>query len=894
MTLPTVGIIHARGKHPSAKRLADLQEPEIAGLVLADASLPLDEALEKEWPRDSHLILYRIDADEQGEEFCFARASKRSPFVKQLEAAGGRVRISLLVFDHDLPKLKGKKQPWSAGQLDEFVQVLEQQAGASIPEPTAWYTTLHGSRFIYVLSEEVGPRDVEEMSRGLIQQFAQAGIELDESCQDWTRLFRLPKTVREDTGEPFYTDERFLLLTGGPVLNVANVPRIETGKNEKFAEVDQYEGEMPDPDEVRELLQKGDGRGRISDSDLVSTARRYLTGREAFDVIFKDRPLAVGDTNWNNQVTKIVGQTVGMLARQEGVTAEGIYALLHSSVEQLQAREQAGVNETDWYEKTWDLVCRMWANEQAQIESEEEERRERQKEAEAHKETLVERLREARPEYVPEDEEEAKEWFNRRMIASNGRQHYVMRKDGSYNYKAVPDSMLIPMIRELGMGDMIPTETVRGKSVVTRTATDILNCHATPILDIECSALEDLAFIEGDQGYKVLHIPIHHLNTSKLAPGGKYDERVDEWLRALGGDQYEMLVEWLSHALDVKRPICALNLYGSAGTGKGMLSEGLSECFRGETKNDGRALGKWNSGLLRSPIVNCDEGVPNISSDEALTLDQAFRSMVTGGKMTIRAMRTDPFTAELYPRILFTSNDRDIIRSIVGHRDLTTDDIKAIELRLLSIHVKDEACRLLTSRGNYAYTSGWVAGEKPSRYILANHIYYLYCNRKPSQRGTGRLLVEGETSTALVREMRLRSKGAQLVLRSLVKMLETPQVRKGLHVHDNRVWVLPAAIVEFAENGMTAVYGDITLPVAGRILRQFSVDDFTYGKVENTNPPGTARDQRGRWIEIDLGLLFEEGMRYGLTVSRIEKMLANQPGGEDVIAAVMSFHKDTK
>lgn len=875
---PTIGIIYARDRHPAAKRLTDLTDEDVAALVLCDEHVPLSEALERTWSNDAHLIMYRVDADHTGDEHAFLRVSKCSPFVEQLEQAGGRVRVTALVFDHDLPKLQGgEKQEWSADSLEEFVQVLQEAVGTSIPEPTAWYTTLHGSRFVYVLGEEVSHLDAEAMMRGMIAQFTTAGIELDDSCTDWTRLFRLPRTVREDSGEAYEPD---FLLTGGSLLDPSTIEYMEPGPSSSYADIDPYQGEMPDPDEARELLERKGENGRTYESALVKTARTYLQGRDSFGIVFEHEPIVVGEEGWNNAVTRIVGQVVGMLARQDGVTPEGCYALIHSAIEQLQDREQRGMNETDWYTTTWSLVSRMWASEEAQIIAERQEAERAAAEGKAHRETLLDKLRTAHPDTVPTDPAEAQEWFQHSMIASDGRRHHIMRSDGSYNLRDCSDSMLIPMIRNLGMEQTLPTTEIRGKIVVQRSSQALLNDHATPITAIKCSAAIDVAYIDGPPGRMVLHIPVHQLNPKVE---GRFDAQIDEWLRALGGQKYEQLIEWLSHSLDVTRAICALNLYGAPGTGKGMFASGLAECFEGEHKNDGRALGKFNVGLLDSPIVNCDEGVPKINSDEALTVDQAFRSMVTGGKMTVRAMHRDPFNADIYPRILFTSNDRDIIRSIVGHRDLTTDDIRAIELRLLSIEVNDDAHSLLTRNGGFGYTKGWIAPK--STYRLAGHIKWLYDRRVKSQHGDNRLLVEGETSTDLVREMRLRSKGAQSTLRSLVKMIESPgAARKGMNINQNRVWTTPACIVEYSE-AMLPGYADLTLPIAGRVLRQFAITD-TQGKATMSNPPGTTREQRARWIEIDLGIIYEEGMRYGLTLDRTRKLLSEQPGGDDKIAAV--------
>jgi len=301
--------------------------------------------------------------------------------------------------------------------------------------------------------------------------------------------------------------------------------------------------------------------------------------------------------------------------------------------------------------------------------------------------------------------------------------------------------------------------------------------------------------------------------------------------------------------------------------------------------NDHKALGQWNGGLLENPVVNCDEGVPTISSGEALSLDQAFRSLVTGGNVTIRKMRTDPFSARIYPRILFTSNDRDIIRSIVGNRDLTDDDTEAIEMRLLSIEVSDAAKRLLTSRGNFSYTRGWIAGDRPSQLVLANHIKWLYDHREESQTGSGRLLVEGDVSTRLVKDLRLTTRGAETVLRVIVKLIS--QAHGGantdaIQIQKGNVFVTAAGIQAFAEANLL-VQGGITLKAAGAQLRRFAYEpEEQNGKVKKQTIDG----RRGRWFELDLEIVYEQALVHGMNADQVRRLLCEQNGGEERAEAI--------
>lgn len=875
---PVVGILFQRDKSKAAKRLSDLSI-DTAGGFLCDEHLPLSEALEREWDCDAHFIIYSL-VDEDGDQV-FARVSKRSPFAQDLLRAGGGISVPLLVFDHDLPKTNGgTKQVWTEEGLAKFLRKLGE---SDLPSPTYFYTTLHGCRFLYVLDKPVDHVAAEGMVRTVIDAYKSRGIELDEACVDWTRLFRLPKTIREDTGKTFATSKRFMLLNSGPLLPADEVEIATESSADVFSDVAQYEGDIPTADQVAiELVTEGKN-GQSIDTQWVKVAKKFLDGRDAYSVCFEHQPFNEKKFNGrNNAIVKTAGQIVGMTARQPEASPEGIYALLFAALEQLEANDEEG---NDWHTIAWDIIKRMWSNEVAQIEAENKEKEASIKEAKKLREHLLEKAKLERPQDVPKDDEEAEKWFRQRMVASDGRQHHIMRNDGTYNVQSVSDSMVIPMIRELGMEDVIETHEMKGKTWAIRSTQSILNDHATPISTIVCSSQIKTAFIDGPSGHRTLNMPVHRLNPYVTA---KFSKEVDAWFEVLFGDKYDIAIEWLSWCLEVAKPICALNLFGSSGTGKGMLAQGLAECFEGERLNNGLALGKYNAGLLDTPLVNCDEGVPNIKSDESLSIDQAFRTMVTGGNVTIRSMYQNPFNARIYPRILFTSNDRDILKSIVGHRDLTDDDIKAIEIRLLSIHVKDGAIAYLTSRGNYNYTAGWIHGFSKSRYLLAGHIHWLFNNRKPSQFGTGRLLVEGEVETTLVRGMRLRSNTSQAVVKALLKMIEANNPnRAGLTIEDGRVWVTPSGVVEYILSSASQIDEKISLPRCSQILRQFAINiEEGTGATKKSRPPGARI--RGRWVEVDLGVLFEEALRYGTPSRKVEALLREQPDGKLKIAAAMA------
>jgi hypothetical protein len=413
-------------------------------------------------------------------------------------------------------------------------------------------------------------------------------------------------------------------------------------------------------------------------------------------------------------------------------------------------------------------------------------------------------------------------------------------------------------------------------------AQEVLARHAVPVRSVRCSAREECARVEGPEGERVLRVPIHRLNPL-LRPARS--EAVDEWLRALFGPHYGIGCEWLAHALDVANPICALNLHGEPGSGKGMLCQGLAECFEGEAPNDGRAMDRFNIGLLSSPVIWCDEGIPQVRGLGS-TADQVFRSLVSGGPMQIEGKMRDLIVADIYPRIVIASNNREILRELVGNRDLTDDDVRAIEQRLLTVPVGPEARRLLSSRGNLAYTRGWVAGEGPSSRTIANHVVALYMARKPSRTSTGRFLVEGETRTEIVRDLRLRTDASQAVLRALARLLEMQTAgRQGIHIAGGRAWVTVSGVADYLDTQVMAGTKGVTMPQVGQVLRQFSAEERppeVYVPV--TRPVGAPK--KGRWVELDLAAILEQCLRYGMACDRIESLMLQRDGGQGEIVEV--------
>lgn len=835
----------------------------------------LSEAMELEWENDAHFVCY-VAADASGDEAPLRVNKRKSTFVPELLADGGQLLVRVLAFDHDLhveghasaPGRAPAKRPWSGDDLEEFVRGLGE--GVAPYTPTYWYTTKHGSRFVFVLSEAVGPEVAEALSAGVIRDFLEAGIELDPSCKDWTREFRLPKTVRDDGGAWYRESEHFMLVPFGELLDPHSVTPGELKKAGTYSNLSMEFGEKPDEAECHAILYEKSDKGNEVMTSWHKRAKRQLGGSDAFPVCFDDVKIdstfiaKKGYGGRNEGLTKIAGSMCGLLIAFDDTTEEHIYALLRGALEQLSA--DCPENE-DWTEIGWDIICRMWEGEMSQLAAQRAISREAEVRAEGEKADIVATMREAAKEPVPDDDVEAREWLEQRMLASDGERHRIMRPDGTYTVKGFPSSILVAAIRDLGVDHLIRTHDIVGNVLKVRSVNDILTDHAIPVSRTLATACETTSYIQGPPGDRELVMPIHQLDDT-LEP--RFDHEIDEWLQAFFGDRYADGIDWLTNCLKVQRPICAINLYGASGAGKGMFVQGVAECFRVKTANDGRVLGRFNIGLADTPLVNFDEGLPGTMPGCA-SVDQTFRVLTAGGTLPLEGKNKDIIHGTVYPRVIFTSNDLDIIQGIIGNRDLNDDDVAALESRLLTIRIPQAASNLLMSRGQYAYTRQWIGHNSEHR--LARHILALNVAQE-DVKGTGRFLVEGDRGSKLMEGMRLRTEASQLVIRLLVELIEsnTTGQRSWCLKHEGRVWTTPSAMVEYAEK--KALSGvRLSAKAAGRVLRQIGEQKGGWHSPFKGAP-------RSKWFEVDLSIVIREALAMGRPCEGAMQLYSQSHGHE--------------
>ncbi len=227
-----------------------------------------------------------------------------------------------------------------------------------------------------------------------------------------------------------------------------------------------------------------------------------------------------------------------------------------------------------------------------------------------------------------------------------------------------------------------------------------------------------------------------------IAPA--YDPQIDKWLRLLGGDSAEKLLDWVATFDRLDRVTCALYIHGPKDAGKTLFAIGLAQAW-GHAPTPLRSLtGNFNSALTNCPLVFADEEIPaNMTSG-------FLRKMI--GTTSRELTRKFIPEAELLGavRVIIAANTPDLLK--FDDEDFTEDDIDAVAARILYVKPTPGkptpdgkpttlAGDYLRSIGGRTGTEGWVEnGAK-----IAAHALWLRDNRvvKPGSR----FLVEGEIST---------------------------------------------------------------------------------------------------------------------------------------------------
>jgi hypothetical protein len=172
-------------------------------------TMPLLQAFGAEHVRDEHMVCYTVSGADGPTMGSVPRMTKGAvaalfdpnDICKYRERLPGIMQVSgtMLALDFDLPE----HVRWTDAHR-VTVQNLITECGGRWPmmtQPSVFYATNGGLRLVWILSRPVdvrGAGGLEDLLHGLVATAYMAGLLVDPACRDWTRLFRLPRVIRED------------------------------------------------------------------------------------------------------------------------------------------------------------------------------------------------------------------------------------------------------------------------------------------------------------------------------------------------------------------------------------------------------------------------------------------------------------------------------------------------------------------------------------------------------------------------------------------------------------------------------------------------------------------------------------------------------------------------
>jgi len=555
-------------------------------------------------------------------------------------------------------------------------------------------------------------------------------------------------------------------------------------------------------------------------------------------------PLAVrGQGQTYVALRSAVASASSNLVANESLTVEHLYALFFSPVEQL-GDDDDGIS---FLERLWIFACYFWALDLAAAKQRRRDEARRAQEIAASIDSMIEGAREWSEELRGLTGVDAVEWVKRHILAYCGgdKLFFILQSDGSYSAMGFTAPQVLNALSNLGYNELLNLRKLDGK---WRAPAEVINAHSTAIRKIRYEAGRTKSRILGvDTDSAVLGFGCYGLRTD-LEP--TFDAAVDEWLQKIGGEKYLILCEWIAHSLAFDRgALQILSLSGEPDCGKKLLAYGLSECLMQPylaTADD--LFGKYQDGLLQSPFVWIDEGMPK--GFEGKSPADRMREVI--GNATVKINRRFMPIAELETnvRVVMTANNHDLVGQLSRGANLDTHTRNAINQRLIHIDIPNGTAAWLAARGGLKFTGApgrrWIKGDgahatSTSDFVLAKHFLWLHrclyaTQSTEAPERTTRFLMPPQTNEQVFDGMRMRGPVAAFAVDALSKMLNdlhaVPGKNKGpferLVVDKGgrddyskaEVWVLGQGLIDYAK-APTSDFLDREIPsvhAVGRFL----------------------------------------------------------------------------
>lgn len=829
--------------------------------------MSFEQMLETQFNTDAHFVSYSIP------QLTNWPRLKKS-IIPDLKAVGMDVVLKYFSFDWDNPE----HGIWTEALLNDFGYLLAGVTDSILLSWHTFYTTAHGARIIYKLSEPIQVEKAELNLAWMINLFKEKGFtRIDGACKDWTRCMRCPQVIRDKKAtweSPFY-----YIYSQNKILDIKLLGTADSATIARTHHFDRAKhSSQPAPDHAFSLSQlQTTVNGKVIYTDFYKKARKHLKDTPYYDIIFNSAATGWEHGGRNDNVMRLIGIITPILLRKCYANVYQIYALIIGVLLTL------GTDQ-DWPAHGWNALLDIYERENNKYNAEKEQQAEKAKIELNHLDKIVEGVKEwhNHPELF-QDEESAREFVRKRSLATVGSYFFTIGNNGYYDSFPVNREQVISRInKSLFLKDIIPTT----KTDLTGNEIDIpisylQNNFSTAVSEILMKPIGDRGgFIQNMDGEKPALILSTFCRNEKLLP--EFNEGVNAWLQALGGEYYDKLIDWIGNALAFEEGlICALSIEGASNAGKKLLTVGLSECLKEPFIASPLDIYNKSSAFIKTPFLVINESWPD-QRGMGLSPADTFKGLLGGDGIRVEE-KFKPVMTVLNPiRMILTANDDGIIRTLTKDKDMNVDNRIAIGERLFHFKV-GPAEEYLREMGGMAYTAcpgkRWIrpdAGNDNSDFLVAKHFIWLYKNRRPVN-PKNRFLVMGNSAPNssnngdmnIFEKLLADNKKTPVVATAIIKMLDHKSTNMwssgyAIDKETGRLWVTRAMVYKFVKE------------VEEHKATEYEIYSAMTNILAKADPDKS--DAGVSWYEISVDILHRIALEWGIEHNTIKELIKIRKG----------------
>lgn len=756
---------------------------------------------------------------------------KRARGIEAHEA----VLMHYLVCEWDGPDHAALTNEVRAAFLEKLSTIPPESPAAQF---AVFYWTRGGARIIWRLSKSLHYERYEEKVRGMLALLqGETGLQFDPTSMQWWRCFRLPMVIRDGVAQ--HKEPWFEIFIEETTIDADDIPSVteplsweKVSSNVAFAE---------------EKAPEVDHALAVCTDAFKREAKKLLKNAGCYPFVFEGLQLQKG-TRDSGLVT-FPGQVVSRLwGKIAYITPAHIYGLLLPV-----AQDLADDGGEPWVAKLWRLTQHAW-NQQANKALAEDQK---MVEVSSAQDRLIDGVLSNFDEGdLPKDPSARKIFGLQHLILTNGNSHYIADRDGQFSPVPLRSTQISTQMRENFSGLLPTIYTDKGK---VRDGIDLCSVFGTNIGLVKIVPAEKVQCrVRLMNGQQILLLTPYAIRPEILHHAAR-DENVLDWWQC--SKDFEALLALLPHFAAIHEGgIPGVFLRGPRATGKSMFALGVADLFGVSPVTAAEAFGKYNAGLLHSPVVMADEGL-SLRNDGGMSVPDLFRAMVAGSDYKIEQKFCSPVISSVPIRFIGASNNNDLVQTIAGPKIQSRDDSEAMAERLLLLNFPAVMAQHLEAKGGQNWTryhkdGAWVGGSDPSRdFRIARTLAWFYLEHREhaySTRFNQRLLVKGNYDPETM--ARLGNNGAvpdimTVVVEDLKQIMSgkmQPSLAATLMIDTHRVWIRKAYYVQH----LTDRFSTRGSPIRSHEIRRTLDRWITGAQIDRPVPGGSCG--RTSWWELNL------------------------------------------